>query len=426
MIELPYVRDVLSGCLRDTRFLSSCASLLKPEDFIGETEQNTFRSLRNFFLKYKRSPTLEEFLAFTKDKDAELQYQLVKDDPKLGVDFLSDKVIDFARHLALSKAIVDSVDLVESGKYADVETLVRNALLVGAKADVGIDFFSTVADRLLTPDRQTISTGIRELDTLLRGGLGRGELTSILGITGGGKSMALTQFGRGALISGVDVVEYTLELSDNAVAARYDAAIAGVPYARTRDYYGQVVTKVGKFRKMAGGATLLIKEYPTRSASVNDIRAHLRSAQAFVKPGLVIVDYADVLRPSEHMDKRYESLGIIYEDLRGLAMEFDVAVATASQTNRDALDSAWVDIDNVSESFGKIMVSDVVLAINRTREDAARNQARVGVIKNRTGPLGTITIRTKYENAIFATAEEVPQDEIVEQQPRRGGFHARV
>jgi replicative DNA helicase len=238
-------------------------------------------------------------------------------------------VTEFARRLALSKAIVDSTDLIEQGRFDAVEERIRAALLVGSKADVGLDYFASVRERLLFGERQCIPTGIRNLDMILRGGFALGELATVLGATGGGKSMALVGFGRSALAYGRDVVEYTLELSENEVATRYDSSISGAPYGRTTENFALVTNKVDKFHKLSGGAKFFIKEYPTKTASVADIRAHLRSIQAFMKPQLIIIDYADVLKVAGAHDKKYEALQDIYEELRGLAMEFDVAVVTA-------------------------------------------------------------------------------------------------
>jgi replicative DNA helicase len=412
MIEIPHSRDVLAGCIRDTKFLSTCLSLLKPEDFVGEQEQSTFKTLGRFYRQYDRSPTIAEFKEFAQGRDVELQIELISPEPDLGIDILSDKVTEFARRLSLSKAVIDSVDLIEQGEYEKVEALVRSALLVGSRREIGLDYFSTVADRLLFEERECVSSGIRDLDSILRGGFAKGELTTILGASGGGKSMALVGFGRAGILSNKGVIIYTLELSDREVATRLDASIAGVPYGRTKDYYSVVLSKVGRYHSLSGKSSLIIKEFPTRGASVSDIRTHLREAQAFMKPSLLIVDYADVLLPTRRTDKKYEELQTVYEELRGLAMEFNVAIVTASQVNRDALSRVWIDVDNVSESFGKIMTADVVLAINRTRDEEERNLARLAVIKNRTGVKGSFYIRTNFTKAVFATAEEITVEDV--------------
>jgi len=411
VFEVPQVRDVLACCVRQSSFLFKCLALLDERYFVGDIEKKAFATLKRFYTKFNRAPTLEEFKHFCTDPDVDLQLQLISDEPKCGFDYLEDKINSFARRLALSKAIVSSVDLIEKGDFESVETLVRDALLVGTHNDVGLDYFKTLQERLLYRDRETVTTGIRDLDNLLRGGFGIGEIASVLGVTSAGKSMALIQFGRAALIAGNDVVEYTLELSDTEVGSRYDASISGVRYGKTKDNFATVSSKVGRFRRLTGGATLFIKEYPTKGVGVDAIRAHLRMVEAYVKPRLVLVDYADILKTDSASDKRYEGLQNIYEELRGLAMEFEVAVCTASQCNRDALSKVWIDLDNISESFGKAMVADVLIAINRTREEGQQNKARLAVVKNRTGPTGSFNINTKFENAVFATAEEVDQDE---------------
>ena len=136
---------------------------------------------------------------------------------------------------------------------------------------------------------------------------------------------------------------------------------------------------------------LIIKEYPTKSASTNTIKTHLESLKKRdIKVGMIIVDYADLLRPKiVNREKRME-LESIYEELRGIAKENECPLWTASQTNRSGLNAEVITMESISEAFNKCFVADFIFSISRTIEDKAVNGGRIFIAKNRNGPDGLV------------------------------------
>ena len=150
-------------------------------------------------------------------------------------------------------------------------------------------------------------------------------------------------------------------------------------------YYKEEVSK--KLFELKG--KLLIKYFPTKAASVQTLGAHLKQIElSGDKPDMVIVDYADILMPTGNFREKRHAIGNIYEDLRGLAGEFQIPVWTASQANRSALDEDVIEAQKVSESYQKIMTADFVMSLSRKVEDKIGNTGRFHVIKNRFGPDG--------------------------------------
>jgi hypothetical protein len=136
---------------------------------------------------------------------------------------------------------------------------------------------------------------------------------------------------------------------------------------------------------------LIVKEYPTKSASTNTIRNHLsRLVKRGITPGLVIVDYADLLKPVVVRKEKREELGSIYEELRALSTEFQCPIWTASQTNRSGLSAEVITMEQISEAFNKCFVADFILSVSRTIEDKQNNQGKIFIAKNRNGPDGMI------------------------------------
>tara|TARA_R100001440_G_scaffold66889_1_gene88056 strand:- start:561 stop:1289 length:729 start_codon:yes stop_codon:yes gene_type:complete len=198
--------------------------------------------------------------------------------------------------------------------------------------------------------------------------------------------MILVHLGSEALKLGKTVVHYTLELADTVVGQRYDSCITEVPL-QDLNYSKEIV--IEKIKDVPG--KLIIKEYPTKSASTRTIKNHIEKLKKKgIYPDLILVDYADLLRPiSSSAEKRHE-LENIYEELRAIAQENDCSVVTASQTNRGGLNAEVITMESISEAFNKCFVADFIFSLSRTPNDKQANKGRIFVAKNRNGPDGII------------------------------------
>jgi replicative DNA helicase len=202
----------------------------------------------------------------------------------------------------------------------------------GVEKDLGHDYNNEVEIRYQESVRNPVTTGWDVIDDLADGGLGKGELGVMVAPAGIGKSWALVNVGANAVKAGLNVVHYTLELNEHYVGMRYDSVFTGIANQDLR-YHQDKIAKV--VEELPG--TLTVKYYPTKGAGINTLSAHLERCRVNdKKPDLIIVDYADLLRGAKGLEKRHE-LGNIYEDLRGMAGEYQIPVWTASQANRSAL-----------------------------------------------------------------------------------------
>ena len=218
------------------------------------------------------------------------------------------------------------------------------------------------------------------------GGLAGGELGVVVAPSGIGKSWFLQALGVNALKAGKNVVHYTLELNEAYVGLRYATIFSEVPVANIKDNKEEVKSVI---EKQCNGE-LIIKYFPTRSATVQTIHTHLKTIELMGhSPDLILVDYADLLRDVGSQDAAVRhALGNIYEDLRGLSGEFQIPVWTASQSNRSSLEDEVIGAEKIAESYAKIMTADFVMSLSRKIEDKIANTGRVHVIKNRFGPDG--------------------------------------
>jgi replicative DNA helicase len=211
--------------------------------------------------------------------------------------------------------------------------------------------------------------------------------------------------GAHAVQKGLSVVHYTMELSEQYTAQRYDAIITGIATQNLKYHIDEVEEELKK--RVTGKLT--IKYYPTKTASVTTLKSHLDQMILLGnKPDMVVVDYADLLRgSSKSREKLHEDLEIIYEELRGLAGEYEIPVFSASQSNRSSSDSDIVTGDQIASSFAKIMVADFIISLSRKVTDKIAGTGRFFIIKNRFGPDGlTLPSKINMSNGRMDIFEE--------------------
>jgi replicative DNA helicase len=277
-------------------------------------------------------------------------------------------------------------------------------VLVGTAPALGHDFFADYEARFTRLQRNCVPTGLDEIDRkeILNGGLGAGEIGVIVAATGVGKSHFLTMLGANALKQGKNVLHYTFELSETAVGVRYDSNLCDMESNQVIDRKDEVLAK---YKDMQLGR-LIIKEFPTNSASIYTVRSHIErlDVKGF-RPDIIVIDYADIMRSTRQYDSLRHELKLIYEELRGFATEKGIPIWTASQSNKEGSNSDVVDLSNMSEAYGKAMVADVVLSISRKSHEKATGWGRLFVAKNRAGrdglvyPIKIDTARSKFEIA---------------------------
>jgi replicative DNA helicase len=282
--------------------------------------------------------------------------------------------------------MLQSVDLLQSCSFDEISKIINDSLKLGSETNFGHDYLADFEARYQPRHRQPVTTGWKDIDAIVGGGLGKSELGVVIAPTGAGKSMVLVHLGSQAILEGKTVVHYTLELQDTVIANRYDSCITGYPLSDLMSFKSEIYDDI---KDLEG--SLIVKEYPTKSASVATIKAHLNKLKKRgIDPGLIIVDYADLLKPIVVRKEKRAELESIYEDLRGMSTEFSCPIWTASQTNRSGLNAEVITMEQISEAFNKCFVADFIMSVSRTIEDKQNNTGKIFIAKNRNGPDGII------------------------------------
>jgi len=303
-----------------------------------------------------------------------------------GDEYIKEKSLDFCRKQKLKEAMMRSAKLLQSSSFDEISKVINEALKLGSDNDYGYDYLKDFERRFLKKDRSPVSTGWQQVDAISAGGLGKGELGVVIAPTGAGKSMVLVHLGAQALLAGKTVVHYSFELQDSVIASRYDSCITGIPLRELFNFKEQILERVQDIE-----GSLIVKEYPTKSASTETLKNHLyKLRQRGIEPDLIIVDYGDLLKPVNNFKEKRNELESIYEELRAIAKVNECPLWTASQTNRSGLNAEVITMESISEAFSKCFVADFIFSLSRTIDDKQTNSGRVFVAKNRNGIDGII------------------------------------
>jgi replicative DNA helicase len=393
-----FQEDLAQLIVEDRSFSDQMQEILNFDFFEFRYLQVFVQKIFDYRIKYGVHPTnkimisilrteLEEENDATKKQVRDYFSRIYNSPPDIREqDYIKSIALDFCKKQKLKEAMIESVKLLKKSSFDEISEVLNQALKLGSDNDFGYDYKVDFEERFQLKARDPVSTGWAEIDGLTSGGLGRGELGVVIAPTGAGKSMALVHLGAEAVKQGKTVVHYTLELASVVIGKRYDSCITGIMmsdvHALKEEIYEMVTDLPGE---------LIIKEYPTKSASPNDLKIHLEKLRKRdIDVDMIIVDYGDLLRPNVmHKEKRIE-LERIYEHLRGLAQEFNCPCYTASQTNRSGLNAEVITMESISEAFNKCFVADFIFSLSRTIEDKSTNSGRVFVAKNRNGPDGLI------------------------------------
>ena len=379
--------------MKDSNFIEQIIDILDDNHYDNDALKWIVKNCKEYFLKYKKPITLDAFKVCVSDIDNDILKTTVMENLKevfkhmeaVDLDFVQDQVLDFFKNQTIKSAILQSVEILESkGDYEQIKNIIDDAMKAGTERDLGHEYAEDIEYRYSEMARTTIETPWDVINDLTQGGLAAGELGVIVAPAGVGKTWILCALGGGAMKKGINVVHYTLELNEAYVGLRYDSVLTGLANQNLKYHIDDVKSAVEKV-----DGELIVKYFPTKTASVHTLSAHLQKIKTMGKPfDMVVVDYGDILRDTSNSREVRHALGNIYEDLRGLAGEFEVPIWTASQANRSALDEDVIEATKVAESYQKVMTADFVLSLSRKVEDKIGNTGRFHVIKNRFGPDG--------------------------------------
>lgn len=417
---IPFQEKLAFTILEDHQFAGQIGEVIN-YNFFEQIHLRVFVKLiyeyKKEYAKYPTRTTFESILrtklsnesTTVQDKIRKFYARFMESGNTIDIDFVKSNSIEFCKKQKLKEAMIRSAELLKTSSFEEIRSVIDTALKLGVNPDIGYDYQKQFEERYQIQIRNTTTTGWKVIDNMTRGGLANGELGVVIAPTGAGKTHVLCHLGAAAIKEGRTVIHYSLELDDKTIGRRYDAAITKIPLDAL---YSRKHFVEERLKEVNG--SLIIKEYPTKSATTDTIRNHLaKLKERGIEPGMIIIDYADLLRPVNIRQQKREELETIYEEIRAIAKQHNCICYTASQTNRSALKEPVITMDAISEAFNKCFVADFIFTVSRTVDDKRTNTGRVFVAKNRFGTDGIICpIKMDTSNVQIEILE--PTDDTME------------
>ena len=388
-----YQSKVVASLVTDVKFLEQVSEITKAEFFESDANKWIVNSVIDYFNEYRNIPTMEVF----KIKVGEIEDKILKQTTieqlknvylqvgSTDLEYVKKEYLTFCKNQKVKDALLKSVDLLKIGQYDKIVDIMNAASKVGVESDLGLDYIENFEVIMEDVKRNSVSTGWDVIDELMDGGLGPGELGVVMAPSGIGKTWFLSKIACEAMRRGINVLHYSLELSENYVGQRYTTILTGIQTSEHKERKDEIIRKI-----KAVPGRVRIKYYPPQYASAKTLAAHIEKLRASgYNPNLIIIDYADLLKSSDRgRDGAYAELGGIYEELRGLSGTTLIPIWTATQTNRAAIEHEVIQADSVGDSYKKVQTADFIMSVSRKTKDKLSNTGRIHIVKNRFGPDG--------------------------------------
>ena len=395
---------IFSHLLFNEEYSRKVIPFLKNEYFQTRTNKILFELIDGYIKTYNVVPSKEALNTKLQSLDniSEDDFKSCGDlitkleaDLKTSVDWLCDQTEKFCQEKAVYNAIMDSIKIIDKKDKkrgtGSIPEILTEALSVSFDTNIGHDFIEDADSRYdyYHVREEKLQFDLEYFNKITKGGLSKKTLNIILASTGVGKTMFMTHCAAHHLTLGKNVLYLTMEMSEERIAERIDANLMDVTIDDLKELPKDAYEK--KMVRIKGGTTgkLIVKEYPTAAAGSAHFRhllQELRIKKSF-KPDVIYVDYLNICSSARMKMggsvNSYMYIKAIAEELRGLAVEFDVPIISATQSNRDAYNSSDVGLDNTSESFALPATADFMFALISTEDLEGLNQILVKQLKNR-------------------------------------------
>jgi replicative DNA helicase len=394
---------ILRNLLYNEKYLRKVVPFIKAEYFEDVNQKIVFEEIIKFVHEYNQ-PATKEILCIEIEKRSDIndtQFQEItklisylEDDPA-DFDWLMDTTEKWCRDRAIYLALMESIQLADGkddtkGRDA-IPTILSDALSVSFDTHIGHDYLTDYEERyeLYHKKENKIEFDLEYFNKITKGGLPNKTLNIALAGTGVGKSLFMCHVASSVLLQGKNVLYITLEMAEEKIAERIDANLLNVNIQDIVDLPKNMFEgKVTDLAKKTQG-TLIIKEYPTASAHSGHFKALLQelALKKSFRPDIIFIDYLNICASSRYRAgsnvNSYSYIKAIAEELRGLAVEANLPIVSATQTTRSGYGSSDVDLTDTSESFGLPATADLMLALISTEELEGLNQILVKQLKNR-------------------------------------------
>ena len=397
-------QTILKNLIQSEEFTRKCIPFIKAEYFTDPEEKVIFEEVKTYFDKYTKNPTTEALL-INLDNNTNLNDSIVKntksvvekigrDKEETPQDWLHTETESWCKDRAIYIAVMDSINVLDKTSQrstGEIPELLKDALSVSFDTHIGHDVLEDSDARFdfYNTEEEKIPFDLEYFNKITKGGLPNKTLNIVLAGTGVGKSLFMCHQAASCLMMNKNVLYITLEMSEERIAERIDANIMNVPMKELPDMNKKMYDKKIEKLKDKTKGKLIVKEYPTAAAHTGHFRHLLQELdiKKDFQPDIIFIDYLNIcashrIRPGSGANS-YTLVKSIAEELRGLAVEYDVPIVSATQTTRSGYGSTDIGLEDTSESFGLPATADLMFALITSDELEELDQLVVKQLKNR-------------------------------------------
>lgn len=404
-VDIDYLEKcIIYGLLFDKKYSSLVLQTFQTEFFSNPEAKESFWAAKEYAEEYKKLPDFALFKNLVKTEKSRSYIDSIETfdfNMATSFDWLLTNTNNYLKEQAIKCAVIDTFNIIEKEgveNYAKIKKIIDDALIKDLKIDLGLNYFQQLGERLkriADADNKRIPTYFPIFDEFINGGFPPYTLSVMLGRVHGCKSATMCNFAQRQVLHGHNVCLFTLEMSEDAFAQRFDSGFSLMDINemyRDKRKIMELASRLKKIKETNNIGNLYIKQFPPGSASVLDFRIYLRELQMRDElPEIIYADYINLMKSAYNKakgDNLYIEVKKISEELRALSFEFEIPVVSVSQLNREGMtiDFSSVDMTHISESVGLPATVDFLSVLGRNEDDAVyQSEVWYKILKNRLG-----------------------------------------
>jgi replicative DNA helicase len=404
-----FQQSLIKAIVEDKKYAESIIDVLETKFFENASFKFIIENIKELYKTYNRIPdynTLaQKIMVEGGNKDTSKVHldtlESIKDNED-QISYVKDTALNFCKQQNLKRELKSVQNIIESGEfeaYNKIEQIIQKALQIGITNDEAHDVFFDIDGALEKDFRRPLPTGIVGVDNLLKGGLGIGELGVVLAPTGTGKTTLLTKFANTAYNLGYNVVQIFFEDNPGNIKRKHYTIWSDIAPDEQPEFKDIVKEKVEEAQSRSTGTLKLLK-LASDNVTVSEIKNKIRKMNSDgTKVDLLVLDYVDCISSDKSTNgEEWKGEGSVMRSLESMTGEFDMAIWTATQGNRESISSEVVTGDQMGGSIKKAQIAHVILSIGKTLEQKEHNLATLTLLKSRIGKDGVVFQNCKFNN----------------------------
>jgi replicative DNA helicase len=411
-LGITFQQSLLKAIIEDKKFAVTIVDVIDSKYFDGPYFKYIMENIKELYTAFGIIPNYDtlsqKILAENSNTSSKINLDTlyaIRDKEFEDNQYIKNTSLKFCRQQVLKKALKESAEIMENGdfeNYDKIEEKIQKALQIGATTDEVIDISEGVLESLADDSRVPFPTGIIGIDNLLKGGIARGELAILLAPTGIGKTTWLSKVANAAYSCGANVLQIFFEDNMRDVRKKHYAVWTGIVPDEQPNHKEEIAGMIEDMQSKKKNFLKLVK-YPSGVLTISDIRNKIRKLESEgYKIDLLVLDYIDCIRSEGTMNgEEWKGEGSIMRSLESMTDDFNIAIWTATQGNRESMKSEVVTSDQMGGNIKKAQIGHVVISIAKTLEQKENNLATVTLLKSRIGKDGVVFGNCLFNNELL-------------------------